>query len=69
MKRICTINLNGEEGRQTIGWNPGDGMMYSSACEEPVDEYTYETMEEAADACDAMWGLAGDWDLEWIEEE
>lgn len=77
MKPICEINLNDQEGRQTISWNPEDGMLYSSACEEPVDGYTYDTIEEAAEACDAMWGK-GDfvhngilygWNLEWIEEE
>ena len=72
MKPICTINLNEEEGRQTIAWNPEDGMLYSSACEEPVDEYTYSSMEEAAEACDCMWGrsdITGAWELEWIESE
>ena len=67
MKPICTINLNEADGRQTISWNPEDGMLYSSACEEPVDGYTYDSVEEAADACYAMWGIAP-WELEWIEE-
>ncbi len=67
MKRIeiCTINLNEAEGRQTITWDTENGMLYTDACENPVDEYTYESMEEAAEACDAMWGIG--WDLEWIE--
>jgi hypothetical protein len=72
MKPICTINLNEEEGRQAISWNPDDGMLYSSACEEPVDGYTYDSIEEAAEACDLMWGrsdISNAWGLEWIEAE
>ena len=69
MKNICTINLNEGEGRQTISWNPEDGMLYSSACEEPVDGYTYDSFEDAVNACDCMWGCAWDWELEWIESD
>lgn len=72
MKNICTINMNGEEGRQTISYNTDDKMLYSSACEGPVDEYTYDSFEEAVEACDVMWGrtdVVGAWDLEWIEAE
>ena len=71
-KPICTINLNEEEGRQTIAWNPENGMLYSSVCEEPVDGYTYNSMEEAVEACDCMWGrsdITGAWELDWIESE
>lgn len=73
MKRdICTININGEEGRQTISYDTDDKMLYTSACEEPVDEYTYDSFEEAVEACDMMWGssdIEGVWELDWIEEE
>lgn len=72
MKPICTINLNEDEGRQTISWNPVDGMLYSTSCEEPVDGYTYDTIDEAVEAADIMWGrtdVVGSWDLEWIEAE
>ena len=72
MKPICTINLNDEEGRQTISWNPEDGMLYSSACDDPVDGYTYNNINDAVEACDIMWGrsdVVGVWELEWIESE
>lgn len=74
MKRIdiCTINLNCEEGRQTISYDTEDGMLYSSACEEPVSDLTFDNFNDAVEACDCMWGrsdITGAWDLEWIEAE
>ena len=71
MKRIdiCTINLNEGEGRQTISYDPEDMMLYSSACEEPVNSDTYSDIEDATKACEAMWGPRGGrwWALEWVE--
>lgn len=74
MKRfeICEINLNEGEGRQVISWDTEDGMLYSSACDEAVDGYTYETLDEAVEACDVSWGrsdICGVWDLKWIEHD
>lgn len=66
---ICTILMNeSDTDRQTIAWNPDDGMLYNSAAEEPCDGYKYESFEDAVKACEAMWGGSGivdPWALEW----
>lgn len=72
MKRIdiCTINLSEGEGRQTISWDTEEGRLYSSITEDACIDIQVNTMAEAAEACDVMWGrsdLAGVWGLEWIE--
>ena len=74
MKRnICTILLNGSKTEcQTIYWNTEDHKLYTTHTEEPVDDYEYDTLEEAVEAADAMWGrtdTTGAWELEWIESE
>ena len=67
---ICAINLNEGDGRQNISWDTADGHLYSDACEEPIDGYSYSSIEGATEAADMMWGssdLTGAWALEWIE--
>lgn len=61
---ICTINMSEGEGRQTISYNPEEGLLYSSAQEEPLD-VTVGSLQEAEDACRAMWGQDC-WDLRWF---
>ena len=66
---ICTINLNEEEGRQTIYWDTEDGLLKSSVEPEANTEYHCSTIEEAQETAQALWGWGGGWDLEWIEKE
>lgn len=68
---ICTINLNGDEGRQTIYWDTEDKLLHSTADdpEQENPEYHCETIEEAQDTAHALWGWGGGWDLEWIEHD
>lgn len=62
---LCSILLNeSQTERQLISWDEDDHLLYSSACDEPVDGYEYETMEDAVSACGALWVLP-EWDLQW----
>lgn len=68
---ICSILLNDSKTEhQIISYNVADHKLYTDAdCwAEPVDDTTYSTIDEAEDACHAMWGYYG-WDFEWIERE
>ena len=66
---LCTINLNEQEGRQTIYWDTEDKLLHSDADPDANTEYRCETIEEALETCQALWGWGGGWDLEWIENE
>ena len=71
---ICTILLNeSDTERQTISYDPDTRMLYTDApgYDGPVDEAKYDTIQEAEDACNAMWGWGGCtvWDLQWIERD
>ena len=83
-KNICTIAINDEakNERLMIYWDSDDYKLHYcglDGCEpstayngEPVDDYTWETFEEAVEAADIMWGrtdVTGAWELEWIENE
>ena len=63
---ICTIAMSEGPGRQTITWNPVDGMMYSDADENPVDELTYPDADSAREVAEILWSWEG-WNLEMIE--
>ena len=75
MKRIdiCTILTNDSDTeRQTISWDTEDLHLYSDREDGPIDgEFaTYQTVEEAEDACAAMWGGSNSaWDIQWIERD
>ena len=72
---ICTINLNGEEGRQTIYWDTEDKRLHSTAEDPDADstEYRCETLREAWETTNDLWNWGSakgnGWDLEWIEPE
>lgn len=66
---ICTINLNEQEGRQTIYWDTEDKLLHSDAEPDANTEYHCETIEEAQDTAQALWGWGGGWDLDWIEQD
>lgn len=68
---ICTINLNDQEGRQTIYWDTEDKFLHSTADDPDQEnpEYRCETIEEAQDTAFALWGNTWGWDLEWIEHD
>lgn len=66
---ICTINLNEQEGRQTIYWDTDDKLLHSDADPDANTEYRCETIEAAQDTAHALWDWGGGWDLEWIEQE
>lgn len=68
---ICTINLNDQEGRQTIFWDTDDKLLHSTADDPDQEntEYRCETIEEAQDTANALWGNSWGWDLEWIEHD
>lgn len=66
---ICTINLNEQEGRQTIYWDTEDKRLHSDAEPDANTEYHCETIEEAQDTAQALWGWGGGWDLDWIEQD
>lgn len=65
---ICTINMSEGEGRQIISWDSEDFKLYSSAQEEPCDDYRYDSIEEATIAAGCMWGNYF-WELEWLDTE
>ena len=74
MKSICTINLNEGEGRQTI-YLGDDHKLYTDGLGNgeliTVDDYEYESVEAAVEACDVYWGrsdILNVWGLEWIED-
>ena len=62
---LCSILLNDSPiERQIISWDEDDHLLYSSACDEPVDNCECDTVEDAVNACKAIWGLRA-WDLQW----
>ena len=70
---LCSILLNeSQTERQSISWDEDDHRLYSSACEEPLnDGYTYATMEDAVHACTAweqpVWGFQ--WHTYYVKPE
>ena len=62
---VCTIDRNCEEGRQLIYWDTEDKRLHSEL--EPEDEngYPCETLENAADMAQMLWGNG--WGFEWVE--
>lgn len=66
---ICTINLNEEEGRQTIYLNTEDHLLYTDYDDTDCPSGPCYTIEEAADAAWSLWGKTPGWDLEWIERD
>ena len=66
---ICTINLNEEEGRQTIYWNTEDKLLYTDYDDSEAYGVEQKTIEEAQETAHALWGTTPGWDLEWIEND
>lgn len=62
---LCSILVNeSQTERQFISWDEDDHLLYSSTCDEPVDGYEYETMEDAVSACATLW-VHPVWGLQW----
>lgn len=69
MINICKILLNGSNNEyQTIMYNPDDKRLYTTAMDEPISTTTYQTMDEAIEACRILWGIDPNnvWDLSLI---
>ena len=66
---ICTINLNEEEGRQTIYLNTADHLLHTDYDDTKCPSGPCYTITEAAEAAWSLWGNVPAWDLEWIERD
>lgn len=62
---ICTIDKNGEDGRQTIYWESNTGMIHTTEDQYEQIGTVYETLEEAADTAYELW--QNGWGFEWVE--
>ena len=67
--RICTINLNEEEGRQTIYLNTEDHLLYTDYDDTECPSVPCYSIEDASEAAWSLWGKTPGWDLEWIEHD
>ena len=69
---ICTILTNDSDTeRQTISWDATTGHLYSDHMDSdcPAYDATFQTLEDAEDACLEIWGRNPAWALEWIERD
>ena len=69
---ICTILTNDSDTeRQTISWDAATGYLYSDHMDSDSPAYsaTFDTLEDAEDACLEIWGRNPAWALEWIERD
>ena len=64
---ICRIDLNTDDGRQTIYWDTEDKMLHSDADPEAEIGYQCKTLEDAADTAYGLWLEDHWWHFEWVE--
>ena len=66
---ICTINLNEEEGRQTIYLNTADHLLHTDYDDTECPSGPCYNIEDASKAAWSLWGNVPGWNLEWIERD